>query len=87
MQEDFQKYFKGYMYLNYDIEIDNSHFPEYMKKLMVELERLYYETDDWISYDTTGDALLSAAKVAIMNGRITDREFKLLEEKYDLVGG
>ena len=54
---------------------------------MAELERLYYETDDWISYDTTGDALLTTAKVAIMNGRITDKEFKLLEEKYDLVGG
>lgn len=81
MENDYKKYFKGYMYLNYDIEIDM------VKNTMAELDRLYYETDDWVSYDAMCDALLTNAKVALMNGRITDRDFSLLEEKYDLVGG
>ena len=81
MENDYKKYFKGYMYLNYDIEIDM------VKNTMAELDRLYYETDDWVSYDAMCDALLTNAKVALMNGRITDRDFRLLEEKYDLVGG
>ena len=72
------------MYLNSDIEIDSSIFPD---NTMAELDRLYYETDDWVSYDAMCDALLTNAKVALMNGRITDRDFSLLEEKYDLVGG
>ena len=81
MENDYKKYFKGYMYLNYDIEIDM------VKNTMAELDRLYYETDDWVSYDAMCDALLTNAKVALMNGRITDRDFRLLEEKYDLVEG
>ena len=43
MQEDLNKNFKGYMYLNYDIKIDNSNFKNHMKNLMKELERLYYK--------------------------------------------
>ena len=78
---------KNYMYLNYDIEIDSSKFPDMVKNTMAELDSLYYETDDWVSYDAMCDALLTNAKVALMNGRITDRDFSLLEEKYDLVGG
>lgn len=58
-----------------------------VKNTMAELDRLYYETDDLVSYDAMCDALLTNAKVALMNGRITDRDFRLLEEKYDLVGG
>lgn len=84
MENDYKKYFKGYMYLNCNIEIDSSIFPD---NTMAELDRLYYETDDWVSYDAMCDALLTNAKVALMNGRITDRDFRLLEEKYDLVGG
>ena len=87
MENDDKKYFKGYMYLNYDIELDSSKFPDMVKNTMAELDRLYYETDDWVSYDAMCDALLTNAKVALMNGRITDRDFRLLEEKYDLVGG
>lgn len=87
MENDYKKYFKGYMYLNYDIEIDSSKFPDMVKNTMAELDRLYYETDDWVSYDAMCDALLTNAKVALMNGRITYRDFSLLEEKYDLVGG
>ena len=75
------------MYLNYDIEIDSSKFPDMVKNTMAELDRLYYEIDDWVSYDAMCDALLTNAKVALMNSRITDRDFRLLEEKYDLVGG
>lgn len=78
---------KNYMYLNYDIEIDSNKFPDMVKNTMAELDSLYYETDDWVSYDAMCDALLTNAKVALMNGRITDRDFSLLEEKYDLVGG
>ena len=78
---------KNYMYLNYDIEIDSSKFPDMVKNTMAELDSLYYETDDWVSYDAMCDALLTNAKVALMNGRITDRDFRLLEEKYDLVEG
>ena len=84
MENEYKKYFKGYMYLNCNIEIDSSIFPD---NTMAELDRLYYETDDWVSYDAMCDALLTNAKVALMNGRITDRDFSLLEEKYDLVGG
>lgn len=84
MENDYKKYFKGYMYLNCNIEIDSSIFPD---NTMAELDRLYYETDDLVSYDAMCDALLTNAKVALMNGRITDRDFSLLEEKYDLVGG
>jgi len=81
MENEYKKYFKGYMYLNYDIIIDSSKFPDMVKNTMAELDRLYYETDDWVSYDAMCDALLTNAKVALMNGRITDRDFRLLEEK------
>lgn len=87
MEQDFQKYFKGYMYLNYDIKIDTSNFPEMIQNIISELERLYYETDDWIMYDAKCDELLTKAKWALLNGKITNKEFSMLEKKYDLVGG
>lgn len=36
------------MYLNYDIKIDSSKFPDMAKNTIAELDRLYYETDEWV---------------------------------------
>lgn len=87
MSVDYKKYYKNYMYLNYDMELDLNRYTDRIRRLMGELERIYFDTDDFISYDTVSSELLSAAKIALMNRRITDRDFHLLEEKYELIGG
>lgn len=87
MSVDYKKYYKDFMYLNYDMKLDLDRYTDRMKRLMAELERLYFETDDFVSYDAISSELLSVAKIALMNRRITDRDFHLLEEKYELIGG
>lgn len=68
-------------YIDKNIEMDITKLPKGMQHLIAEMEE-FEKQGDWISYDNYYDVLESAAKNALLDNLITQKQYSQIEKKY-----
>lgn len=73
---------KDFMYIDENYPIDTT-LPKHLLDYISELDG-YYESDDWMSFDSLLDALEGTIKNYCIEGRITEKQLDTLFRRYGL---